>query len=302
MGAAFATRLLRAGCTVVGHDIAPDCRERFSQMGGKPAASSAEVLGGCDRVILSLPSHHEVQQVLGAGESLRRGQVIVDTTTGSPEHAETRARELAARGVTYLDATVSGNSAQVRDGAAVLMVGGDAGAFAACSDLLRELGAESFHTGGPGSGARMKLVTNLVLGLNRAALAEGLALGEAIGLDPRLTLQVMRRSPAYSKAMDVKGEKMLRSEFSPDARLSQHLKDVRLILELGRAAGLPMSLSAAHRSILEQAEAAGFGALDNSVVIEVLRGRAKPAAGSGASGAHLSSRGTDASAERNSAS
>ena len=70
------------------------------------------------------------------------------------------------------------------------------------------------------------------------------ALGEAIGLDPDLTLRVMQRTPAYSRAMDVKGEKMLRSEFSPDARLSQHLKDVRLMLELGEQAGLPMTLSA----------------------------------------------------------
>ena len=118
----------------------------------------------------------------------------------------------------------------------------------------------------------MKLVTNLVLGLNRAALAEGLALGEAIGLEPELTLRVMRESPASSRIMDVKGEKMIHSEFSPDARLSQHLKDVRLILQLGAQAGLPMTMSEAHRAVLEQAEAAGLGCLDNSALIEVLRG------------------------------
>jgi 3-hydroxyisobutyrate dehydrogenase-like beta-hydroxyacid dehydrogenase len=138
--------------------------------------------------------------------------------------------------------------------------------------VLAPLGSEVFHTGPSGSGARMKLVTNLVLGLNRAALAEGLALGEAIGFDPELTLRIMRRSPAYSRAMDVKGEKMIRSEFSPDARLSQHLKDVRLMLELGSHAGLPMFLSEAHRTVLEQAEAAGLGALDNSALIQVMRG------------------------------
>jgi 3-hydroxyisobutyrate dehydrogenase-like beta-hydroxyacid dehydrogenase len=165
------------------------------------------------------------------------------------------AGELAARDVIYLDATISGNSAQVRDGVAVVMVGGDAEAFARCRDVLDALGSEVFHTGPSGSGARMKLVTNLVLGLNRAALAEGIALGEAIGLDPELTLRIMRRSPAYSRAMDVKGEKMIRSEFSPDARLSQHLKDVRLMLAMGAQAGLPMALSEAHRSVLEQAEA-----------------------------------------------
>lgn len=273
MGAAFAQRLLRAGFTVVGYDIDVRSRQSFAANGGALEASATDVMRRCPRVILSLPSHREVGQVISdANGVLRSGQIVIDTTTGDPEHTETLAGELAARGVVYLDATISGNSAQVREGQAVLMVGGDAEGFSKCADVLGELGCESFHTGPSGSGARMKLVTNLVLGLNRAALAEGLALGEAIGLDPELTLRVMRRSPAYSRAMDVKGEKMIRSEFSPDARLSQHLKDVRLMLQLGEAAGLPMTLSAAHRSVLEQAEAAGLGGKDNSALIQVLRG------------------------------
>lgn len=273
VGEAIATRLRRGGFAVFGCDINPARREALVQLGGQVTALALDVLRRCDRVILSLPSHREVAQVIAdSGDGLRNGQIIIDTTTGDPEATEALARELAVRGVTYLDATISGNSAQVRDGAAVVMAGGAAETFAACGDVLAALGQEAFHTGPSGSGAKMKLVTNLVLGLNRAALAEGLALSEAIGLDPDLTLRVMRRSPAYSRAMDVKGEKMLRSEFSPDARLSQHLKDVRLILELGLGAGLPMTLSAAHREILEQAEAAGLGALDNSALIQVLRG------------------------------
>jgi 3-hydroxyisobutyrate dehydrogenase-like beta-hydroxyacid dehydrogenase len=240
---------------------------------GVSVAPAGDVFRACDRVILSLPSHREVGQVIAASATaLHPGHIIIDTTTGDPEHSEALALELAGRGVTYLDATISGNSAQVREGTAVVMVGGDAEAFAACADVFSKMGAASFHTGPSGTGAKMKLVTNLVLGLNRAALAEGLALGEAIGLDPDLTLRVMRGSPAYSRAMDVKGEKMIRSEFSPDARLSQHLKDVRLMLELGAQCGLPMTLSAAHRAVLEEAEAAGLGGLDNSALIQVLRG------------------------------
>jgi 3-hydroxyisobutyrate dehydrogenase len=273
MGSAFAARLLRGGLTVIGYDIDPMSQQSLSEAGGQSVANPSEVLGLCDRVILSLPSHREVGEVITASTTaLSPGHIIIDTSTGDPEHGKTLAGELATRGVTYLDATVSGNSAQVRAGTAVVMVGGDPDAFAACADLFEKLGVESFHTGAAGTGAKMKLVTNLVLGLNRAALAEGLALGEAVGLDPELTLRIMRRSPAYSRIMDVKGEKMIRSEFSPDARLSQHVKDVRLILELGAAAGLPMTLSTAHRMVLEQAEAAGLGALDNSALIQVLRG------------------------------
>jgi 3-hydroxyisobutyrate dehydrogenase-like beta-hydroxyacid dehydrogenase len=116
----------------------------------------------------------------------------------------------------------------------------------------------------------MKLVTNLVLGLNRAVLAEGLALAAALKLDLSATLAIMRRGPAYSRAMDTKGDKMIRGDFTPEARLSQHLKDVRLIIEAGEAGGLPMPLSKVHRGVLEQAEASGFGGQDNSAIIRVL--------------------------------
>ncbi len=273
MGGAFASRLLRGGFEVVGADIDATRREAFIAQGGKSTGSAADVFRSCVRVILSLPSHREVAQVIAAaGDALQTGHLVIDTTTGDPEHTAGLAGELATRGIIYLDATISGNSAQVREGAAVVMVGGDADAYAASGDLLAKLGGASFYTGGSGNGARMKLVTNLVLGLNRAALAEGLALGEAIGLAPELTLRVMRRSPAYSRVMDIKGEKMIHSEFSPDARLSQHLKDVRLMLEMGERSGLPMTLTTAHRSILERADAAGLGALDNSALIQVLRG------------------------------
>ncbi len=280
MGAALVERLIGRGLSVIGTDIECGRRDELTRTGGRAVERAAEVFRACDRVFLSLPTHVEVEKVAAeVSEEIRPGQIVIDTTTGDPEHAERIARDLADRGVVYLDATISGNSTQVRAGQSSLLVGGDAAAYAACADLFSRLGGRSFHTGASGTGARMKLVSNLVLGLNRAALAEGLALGEAMGFDPALTLEVLRGCPAYSRAMDVKGEKMVRSEFSPEARLSQHLKDVRLMLAAGADAGLPMPLSRAHREVLEQAEAAGLGALDNSALIEVMRGRAaRPAA------------------------
>jgi 3-hydroxyisobutyrate dehydrogenase-like beta-hydroxyacid dehydrogenase len=151
--------------------------------------------------------------------------------------------------------------------------------MAACADLFAALGPAVFHTGGAGTGARMKLVTNLVLGLNRAALAEGLALAQGLGLDAAQALAIMRAGPAYARIMDRKGEKMLRGDFAPEARLAQHLKDVRLILAQGRAAGLPMPLSTVHGEVLAAAERAGWGELDNSAIIRVLGPRPDAAEG-----------------------
>lgn len=275
LGSALADRLRGGSLPVLGYDLDPARREVLAGAGGEVARDAAEVFGRCHRVLLSLPTHAEVQAVLTAAEgTVRSGHVIVDTTTGDPEATTALAAKLATRGVAYLDATVSGSSAQLREGSAVLMVGGDAAAFAACGDLFAPLGRATFHCGGAGAGARMKLVTNVVLGLNRAALAEGLALAQGLGLDARQALAVMQGGPAYSRIMDRKGERMLSGNFVPEARLSQHLKDVRLILEQGDAAGLPMPLSRAHRSVLEAAEKAGLGALDNSAIIRVLTARA----------------------------
>lgn len=274
IGSALAERLLAMGHRVIGHDIAAARREALTRLGGETASDAAAVFRSCPRVILSLPTHVEVEAVLEcAGDSLHRGHIVVDTTTGDPGATAELATRLAAGGVSYLDATVSGSSSQLREGSAVLMVGGDAAAFTSCRDLLAALAPEVFHCGGPGAGARMKLVTNVVLGLNRAALAEGLALAQGLGLDTRQALTVMQRGPAYSRIMDRKGERMLTGNFAPEARLSQHLKDVRLILDQGDAAGLPMPLSHAHRAILEEAEGAGLGALDNSAIFRVLAAR-----------------------------
>jgi 3-hydroxyisobutyrate dehydrogenase-like beta-hydroxyacid dehydrogenase len=270
MGSALADRLLEAGKRVVGWDVNPERVAALREKGGAIAGGAPEVFSCCRRVLLSLPSHREVGDVIdAAGASLSRGHTIIDTTTGDPSSTLELARILGERGIGYLDATISGSSAQVRAGSATLMVGGDAGSIAASSDVFESIARQVFHTGAAGTAAKMKLVTNLVLGLNRAALAEGLAFAGSVGLDLTLSLAVMRGSAAFSRIMDTKGERMIHGDFAPDARLSQHLKDVRLIVDIGRQAGLPMTLSAAHRAVLEEAETSGYGELDNSAIIKV---------------------------------
>ena len=117
----------------------------------------------------------------------------------------------------------------------------------------------------------MKLVMNLVLGLNRAVLAEGLEFARACGLDPYTALDILKAGPSYSRAMDTKGTRMLNEDFEPEARLSQHLKDVRLILAAGARAGAHLPLSQIHRELLEAAEEAGFGQSDNCAVIKAFQ-------------------------------
>lgn len=268
MGTAIAERLLAAGAPVFGWDVSADRRDALTVAGGTSAADAIEVVSTCDRVLLSLPSHDTVQDVLESAESvLRHGQIVIDTSTGDPDAAVTQAARLARRGVEYLDATVSGSSQQLREGTAVFLVGGSDAAFRDCSDVLGWLTSKVYHTGPAGSGARMKLVTNLVLGLNRAALAEGLWFARSLGLDLEQTLFLLRESVSYSRIMDTKGEKMLRGDFAPQAKLSQHLKDVRLMLSIAGRANAPLPLTETHQRLLETAMQRGLGELDNSAIL-----------------------------------
>ena len=271
MGSAIAERLLRAGHSILGWDIKPEARARLNKLGGTAATNAQEVFTRCDRILLSLPDSKITRAVLrSAAPTLHYGHIIADTTTGNPQDAVKLSQQLAPTGATYLDATISGNSDQVRRGEVLVMVGGLKPAFDRCKELFATFAARTVHTGLTGSAAQMKLVTNLVLGLNRAALAEGLVFAHALKLDGTQALEILRASMAYSRIMDVKGEKMLRCDFKPQARLSQHLKDVRLMLAAAAKAHTKLPLSEAHRKILSAAEAAGLGQLDNSAIIRVI--------------------------------
>jgi|JI6StandDraft_1071083.scaffolds.fasta_scaffold00863_18 3-hydroxyisobutyrate dehydrogenase-like beta-hydroxyacid dehydrogenase len=226
------------------------------------ASTANEVFEHCDILFFCLPNSNIVCSVLREA-SLKPGLILIDTTTGDPTEMAAMGAELAKQGIHYLDATVSGSSKQLLQRDVLVMVGGEVDVFERCRGLFAKFARETVHVGPCGSGAKMKLVTNLVLGLNRAALAEGLALAWDLDLNPNQTLDILRRSMAYSRIMDTKGEKMITQDFTPQAKLSQHLKDVRLMLA---ASSIPLPLSETHRQLLEKAEALGFGDADNSAV------------------------------------
>jgi 3-hydroxyisobutyrate dehydrogenase-like beta-hydroxyacid dehydrogenase len=258
LGSAIATRLSAAGYKVLGYDLLPERR-----LG---AASAQEVAQSCKTVIFCLPTSDVVAQVL-AELKLTRGTILIDATTGEPDTMMATGLRLAKTGVDYLDATVLGSSRVVRNGAAVVMAGGRREVFDAASPLFRTFASRSFYLGSYGAGARMKLVANLALGLHRAVLAETLTFAQACGVSPSDALEVLKAGAAYSRVMDDKGEKMLNHDFSVEAKLSQHLKDVRLILAEAAAKRAKTPLSQLHRQLLERLDAAGYGDLDNSAII-----------------------------------
>ena len=183
LGSAIADRLAAAGFGVVAFDV--DCA-RLDAVKAKrveTAASLADVAGRCRRIVLSLPDSDVVADVVegdsGLAMGARRPTILIDTTTGDPEASGALAGRLETAGIAYLDAPVAGSSAQLRQGEAALIVGGDADALAACNDIFAALCDRMFHTGPAGSGARTKRLAHQVLGCNRLSLASARALADA---------------------------------------------------------------------------------------------------------------------------
>ncbi|MHC4178903.1 MAG: NAD(P)-dependent oxidoreductase [Planctomycetota bacterium] len=265
MGTAMTERLLEAGFAVYVYNRT---RQKADPLLAQGAQWADNPIAICDRVILSLYTTEVVEEVLERmQDGLQPGKIIVDTTTGDPQQTAELGARLDRLGVRYLDAPISGSSQQTRRGEVTVIAGGQRETYEACRDLFDRLAARSLYVGPWGSGARMKLVTNLVLGLNRAALAEGLSYARAVGRTADDALTALMESMAYSRIMETKGQKMVRGDFQTQARLSQHLKDIRIILDSAADAGIDLPLSRAHCRLLELAEKAGYGEADNSAII-----------------------------------
>jgi 3-hydroxyisobutyrate dehydrogenase-like beta-hydroxyacid dehydrogenase len=277
LGQAFAHRLLAAGFAVVGFDVDPAKNAKLAQLGGGGAASAAELARRCDPVVLAVFSTDQVEHVverellpaLGEGS----GKIVLCASTCDPDRIAALGGRVAMRGLQLLETPVSGASGQVSRGEGVGLIGGDAEIVRAAEPVLRALFASYFHIGKIGDGGRAKLAVNLILGLNRLALAEGLVFAERLGLDPEAFLKVARSSAAYSQVMDVKGSKMVRNEFAAEGRVTQHLKDVHLMLEQAQRLKQRLPLLEIHAEVLEACIGQGEGDFDNSAVIREIRRR-----------------------------
>lgn len=271
VGRALAQRLLAAGYQVRGWDVSEVARVEASGLGVRVTSELKAV--NAPTLLLSLPDSSVVTKVLweeGLATALAPGTTALDTTTGTPGDAVANHTRLAAQGVRFVDVTLSGSSEEIARGEATALVGGPA-AKASYRPLVETFASRVFFLGQPGHGCLAKLVVNHVMGLNRAALAEGLALGEKAGLESEALLEVLQGSAAYSRVMDMKGQRMVARDYAPASRISQHAKDVRLILELATQAGARVPLEEVHAALLRDAVEAGHGEADNAALIEVFR-------------------------------
>ena len=272
MGGSLARHLLSAGFPLTVHDLDPAKVDAIVKAGGKTVSSPDQIAAQVDVIIMSLPDSQVVGKVVNDSmrlfETGRKGLILLDTSTADPAISAELAAQLRQKGIEMLDSTISGTSTMCAAKESLFMVGGKKEIFEQCEPLFAAMAKEWIYMGDNGTGAAIKLVVNLVLALNRMALAEGLTLAKKAGLDQLQTLEVLKKSAAYSKSMDQKGHRMVNRHFvPPEGPLGMHFKDVQLMLALGAKLGCPLPLLSLNAQALASEISKGRGDWDTSDII-----------------------------------
>lgn len=273
IGSAIAQRLAGVGYTLCGTDPDPARRAAFAAQG---TPCTAEEVWRAEVVFSCVFDTGQLAELID-GAPAACGTVLVSVSTCDPERMPALSEAAAAKGITLIEAPVSGTSKALAEGNVLLMVAGDPAAAERLDPVLRVLCRQYLHVGAIGNGNRAKLAVNLVLGLNRAALAEGMVFAEALGLAPQDFLAIARASAAYSAVMDMKGEMMAQRDFAPQGRIRQSAKDFDLIRDSAAAAGQGLPFCETYRGMMRDAMRNGEADLDNAAVLLPIS-RAKPGA------------------------
>jgi 3-hydroxyisobutyrate dehydrogenase-like beta-hydroxyacid dehydrogenase len=254
-------------------DLNAAAMKACTDLGAKPTGSIAELAAGAEVIMTSLPMPKDVEAVaLGPGgiaEHARPGTVYFDLSTNSPTVVRRLGEQLRTKGITMLDAPVSGGVAGAEAATIAIMVGGDKAAFDANLPLLKSFGANVIHMGPLGAGTIAKLVNNMVAFCNMAAGAEGLMLGAAAGVDLRKLDEVIRNSSGNSNAYRSMAERVMKGDFKASFALDLAYKDAHLALELADELGVPTPLAAQVHNLMRMARGLGLGSSDTSSMMRV---------------------------------
>lgn len=282
MGAPMARNLLKAGHELAVWNRSPEKVDPLVEAGARRADSPADAASGTRATILMVTNAEAVQEVLfgdeGVVQGLPAGGAVINMGTIGAVATTTIAKTLGDLGYRLLDAPVAGSTPVAEAGELNIMVGGDEQTFKEFEPVLATMGEKVSHLGGVGSGARMKLINNLILGVNMAVLSEGLALGEAAGIPVEKQLEVILAGGAASGVAQRRSGNLISRSYEPQFKLSHELKDLYYALELGRDLEDPLPITAVvsqiyNEGMREHAED------DMSAVAEVYRQRvnARPA-------------------------
>lgn len=273
MGMGVARRLLARGFEVHVRDIRPEAEAEARSAGAVVSPSPEALARACPVVVTLVVDAAQTEEVVfgagGVAAGMRPGGVLVMCSTVSPSFAGPLAGRLAPRGIRVLDAPVSGGPARALDGTMSMMIGGDAEAFEAARAVLEAISGKRFLVGPrTGDGSKMKLVNNLMAGINLAAACEGMVFGLKLGLDPQTIFDVACASSGGSWAFADRMPRVLAGDYSTKAAVDILAKDLGLALETGAAAKALLPIGAAARQAFLATSALGFGGEDDAAVVK----------------------------------
>lgn len=252
MGWPMAANLVKAGFDVVVSDISAERVARFaSEVGGQAAASPAEAAQGADAFLCILPTSKEVALVADSVlPSLPEGALFIDMTSGNPSRTREIAARLATRGIRMVDGPVSGGVPRAKTGELAIMLGGEAADLDAAEPILRAMGTSLHRCGGIGAGQAMKALNNLVSAGGFLIGIEALLIGQKLGLEPGLMVDVLNSSTGMNNSTQKKFRQFVLSRrFDSGFGLDLMVKDLSIAIEVGKEAGVPTPLSALTREL-----------------------------------------------------
>jgi 2-hydroxy-3-oxopropionate reductase len=279
MGLPLSLQMMKDGHAVCGYDIDPERMRMLREAGGTTASSAREVAKASDITfsILLKPEHIE-ENTLGSNgiaAAAREGLIHVEMSTMHPKWQQALAGKLAARGIEMLDAPISGSHNRVDTRTISIMVGGNPEVFERVRPVLDPLAVDVTHTGPSGTGATMKVVTNLFVNSCTALLAEMVLVGERAGLSHEVMTKCLSKSSVQGSMLAQTGPRLFNRDFAPRGAVEIFVKDMELAIELARECGVELQIVPAAHSMFRRAEAAGWGKDDASRVIEVYEGKDK---------------------------
>jgi 3-hydroxyisobutyrate dehydrogenase len=272
MGIGMASRLTESGYDVIVYNRTRSKSEQVAKLGAQLADSPSDAARDAEVMMLSLADQHVVSSVLygdeGVFSSLAEGSYVVDMSTVPPGFARELAAKAAQAGYRALDACVLGNPQHARDGDLRVMVGADEEDFRTIEPILQTIGKDVTYLGANGMGATMKLVLNMLMGVQMPALAEAVVFGECAGLPRAKILEMIAASGYSSPVMKFRCGMMGRRAFQQAAfKLALMRKDMMLVLSEGQELGVPMPVSESAYSMLTAAMQQGLGDFDVAAVL-----------------------------------
>ena len=272
MGKPMAKNVLGAGHALVVSSHHAGAAAELVALGATSAATPREIAEQVDVVVTMLPNSPQVTEVAlgpdGISDGARPGLVYVDMSSIAPSTAKTVAQALSDRGVSMLDAPVSGGEPKAIDGTLSIMVGGERATLDRVRGVLGAMGSSVVHVGDVGAGNTAKLANQVVVALNLAAVSEAFMLAQMAGVSPAAVLEAIRGGLAGSAVLEAKGPMMLDRTFDPGFRLDLHIKDLVNALETSREVGAPLPLTAGVLDMMNGLSARGHGDQDHSGLVQ----------------------------------